>query len=100
MRAACLLSARAVLIAGPVVLAFFAGGFFDGPRDVALLAASAVLAVLVAAAPAGELVPRHPAARVALVAAAAYAAWIGLSVTWAPIRDFAGDDAERACSTR
>ena len=96
MRAACLLSARAVLIAGPVVLAFFAGGFFDRPRDVALLVASAVLAVLVAAAPAGELVPRHAAARVALVAAAAYAAWIGLSVTWAPIRDFAGDDAERA----
>jgi hypothetical protein len=96
VRAACLLSARAVLIAGPVVLAFFAGGFFDRPRDVALLGASAVLAVVVAAAPPGELVPRHPAARVALVAAAAYAAWIGLSVTWAPIRDFAGDDAERA----
>jgi O-antigen ligase/polysaccharide polymerase Wzy-like membrane protein len=96
VRAACLLSARAVLIAGPVVLAFFAGGFFDGPRDVALLAAGGVLALVVVAAPPGELVPRHRAARTALAAAAAYAAWIALSVTWAPVRDYAGDDAERA----
>jgi hypothetical protein len=96
LRGIALLGARAALIAGPVVLAFFAGGFFDGPRDVALLAAGVVLAVLVAAAPAGSLVPRHPAARVALAAAVAYAGWIALSVTWAPVRDFAGDDAERA----
>jgi O-Antigen ligase len=89
-------AARAVLVAGPVVLAFFAGGFFDGPRDVALLAAACVLAVLALAAPAGELIPRHPAARVALVAAAAYAGWIALSATWAPVADYAGDDAERA----
>jgi O-Antigen ligase len=89
-------AARAALVAGPVVLAFFAGGFFDGPRDVALLAAACVLAVLALAAPAGELIPRHPAARVALVAAAAYAGWIALSATWAPVADYAGDDAERA----
>jgi hypothetical protein len=96
MRAGALLSARAALVAGPVALAFFSGGFFDRPRDVALIAAGFVLTVLVAAAPAGQLVPTHPAARVALVAAAAYAGWIGLSVTWAPVRDYAGDDAERA----
>lgn len=96
MRAAALLSARAALIAGPVVLAFFSGGFFDGPRDVALLAAGVTLAVLVATTPARELVPRAPATRVALVAAVAYAAWIALSATWAPVPDFAGDDAERA----
>jgi hypothetical protein len=96
MRAGALLSARAALVAGPVALAFFSGGFFDRPRDIALLAAGVVLAVLVAAAPAGQLVPTHPAARVALVAAAAYAGWIGLSLTWAPVRDYAGDDAERA----
>jgi hypothetical protein len=89
-------TARAALVAGPVALAFFAGGFFDGPRDVALLAAGGVLAVLAATAPAGALVPRHPAARVALVAATAYAGWIALSATWAPVADFAGDDAERA----
>jgi hypothetical protein len=96
MRAGALLSARAALIAGPVALAFFSGGFFDRPRDIALLVAGVVLAVLVVAAPAGQLVPSHPAARVALVAAAAYAGWIGLSATWAPVRDYASDDAERA----
>ena len=32
MRAASLLAARGVLVAGPVAIAFFAGGFFDGPR--------------------------------------------------------------------
>jgi hypothetical protein len=96
LRAATMVAARAALVAGPVVLAFFAGGFFDGPRDVALLAAAGVLGVLAVAAPPGELVPPHPAARVALVAAVAYAGWIALSATWAPIPDNAGDDAERA----
>jgi len=46
MRQAALLSARVVLIAGPVAIAFFAGGFNDGPRDIALLVAGVVLAVL------------------------------------------------------
>jgi hypothetical protein len=95
VRKAALLGARAALVAGPVVLAFFAGGFFDGPRDVALLVAGIVLVVLAVAAP-GPVIPRHPAARVALAAAAAYAAWIALSATWAPVADYAGDDAERA----
>jgi O-antigen ligase/polysaccharide polymerase Wzy-like membrane protein len=96
VRAAALLAARAALIAGPVVLAFFAGGFFDGPRDVALVAAGVVLGLVAAAAPRGELVPRNRAARIALAAAIAYAAWIALSATWAPVADYAGDDAERA----
>jgi hypothetical protein len=96
MRAAALLAARATLVAGPVVLAFFAGGFFDGPRDVALVVAAVVLAVLAVAAPTRELVPARPAARIALAAALAYAGWIALSATWAPVADFAGDDAERA----
>jgi hypothetical protein len=96
MRAGALVGARVALVAGPVVLAFFSGGFFDRPRDIALLVAGVVLAVLVAAVPPGRLVPEHPAARVALVAAAAYAGWIALSITWAPVRDYAGDDAERA----
>ena len=95
-KAAALLGARATLVAGPVVLAFFSGGFFDGPRDVALLVAATVLAALAAFTPVDELIPRRPAARLALVAAAAYAGWIALSATWAPVSDFAGDDAERA----
>src|SRR6185436_20361504 len=96
MRAGALLGARIALVAGPVALAFFSGGFFDRPRDIALLVAGVVLAVLVATAPPGRLVPEHPAARIALIAAAAYAGWIALSITWAPVRDYAGDDAERA----
>jgi O-Antigen ligase len=96
MRAWALLGGRAAVVAGPIALAFFSGGFFDRPRDIALLVAGAVLAALVVTAPRGALVPAHPAARAALVAAAAYAGWIALSATWAPVRDYAGDDAERA----
>ncbi len=81
-------------MAGPVVLAFFAGGFFDGPRDVALLVVAVGLVVLAATGAARP--PRHRAAQVAILAAFAYAGWIALSATWAPVRDFAGDDAERA----
>jgi hypothetical protein len=95
-KAGALLGARATLVGGPVVLAFFSGGFFDGPRDVALLVAAAVLGVLTAVTPTPELVPRCRAARIAVVSAAAYAGWIALSATWAPVSDFAGDDAERA----
>jgi O-Antigen ligase len=92
-RALALLGARTALVAGPVVLAFFAGGFFDGPRDVALLAAAVTLGALaVVGAP---VIPRHPAARVALLAAVAFAGWTALSATWAPVADLAGDDAER-----
>jgi hypothetical protein len=95
--AAALLIARAALIAGPVALAFASGGFFGGPRDTALVVAGAVLALLAATTtPASALLPARRAARVALAAAFAYAAWIGLSATWAPVPDFAGDDAERA----
>ncbi len=93
MRGVALLCARATLVAGPVVLAFFAGGFFDGPRDVALVVAAVVLLVAAVASP--RPLPRHPAARVALAAAVALAGWTALSSTWAPVRAFAAHDAER-----
>ena len=93
MRAASLLAARGVLVAGPVAIAFFAGGFFDGPRLVGLAVVAVVLALL---ALAGAPLPAHPAARVALVAALGYAGWIALSATWAPVVRFAVSDAERA----
>jgi O-Antigen ligase len=93
VRGVAVLCAGAALLIGPVVVAFFAGGFFDGPRDVALLVAAVVLLVLVLA---GEApLPRHRAARVAVAAAIAFAGWTALSMTWAPVRDFAGDDAQR-----
>ena len=93
MRAASLLAARGVLVAGPVAIAFFAGGFFDGPRLVGLAVVAVVLAVL---ALAGAPLPAHPAARAALAAALAYAGWIALSATWAPVTRYAISDAERA----
>ena len=43
---------RAVLLAGPTALAFFSGGYFDGPRAWAGLVAWALVAVAVLAAPA------------------------------------------------
>src|SRR4051794_38511273 len=93
MRAALLLAARGALVLGPVAIAFFAGGFFDGPREVGLIVAAVALAAL---AVAGEALPRHPAARVALAAALGYAGWIALSIGWAPVKAFATADAERA----
>jgi hypothetical protein len=93
MRAASLLAARGVLVAGPVAIAFFAGGFFDGPRLVGLAVVAVALALL---ALAGAPLPAHPAARVALAAALAYAGWIALSATWAPVTKYALSDANRA----
>jgi hypothetical protein len=95
-RAATLTTTRAALVAGPLALAFFSGGFFDRPRTVALVVAGALLALLCVAAPARDLVPRRTPVLVALGAAVLYAGWIALSATWAPVADFAGDDAERA----
>ena len=46
-------AATAVLLAGPAVLAFFSGGYFDGPR---LAAAFAVWAIVLGAAIAARLV--------------------------------------------
>ena len=45
MRAAVLNTARAALLAGPTALAFFSGGYFDGPRAWAGLLAWALVAV-------------------------------------------------------
>ncbi len=49
MRRGVLLTAAAVLLAGPTVLAFHSGGYFDGPRFVATLVAW-VLVLVVAVA--------------------------------------------------
>ena len=69
----------------PVALAFFAGGYFDGPRDVALLAAGAVLAAAGrgragrrAAAALRRRAWRSPRGRPTR-------RWTALSATWAPV---------------
>lgn len=93
MRLLRLLPIRVTAVAGPVVLAFFGGGYFDGPRLVALIATWAVVAYLAVAAP----LPR-PAGRpllLALVALALFTAWVALSEGRAPLTAPARADLER-----
>ncbi|HEX3976321.1 MAG TPA: O-antigen ligase family protein [Solirubrobacteraceae bacterium] len=85
---------RLTLLAGPTALAFFAGGYFDGPRAWAGLAAWALVVV------GAILFPRvlsgaNLGARLALVALAALAGWTLLSLTWAPVAGTAYHDGQR-----
>lgn len=84
----------AAILAGPTALAFASGGYFDRPRQVALVAAWALAAIafLVADRP----LARTRAGLTALAAMAAYAGWIGLSTSWAPLKGPAAGDFERA----
>ena len=86
---------RAALLAGPVALAFFAGGFGDRPRLLALGVAGLVLAyAALVAAPRG-LSPSGTGPRLALGGLVGLAAWVALSRSWSPLVDVAGDDTER-----
>jgi hypothetical protein len=76
-------AARLALLAGPTVLAFFAGGYFDGPRVWAGLIAWVLVAVAMLALP-GPL-PRGTGARMALIGLGLLAVWTLISFTWAPI---------------
>jgi hypothetical protein len=80
------LGGAAVLLAGPVAIAFFTGGYTELPRLWAGLGAWAlvVLGALVVPRP----LPQGRAARVALAATVALALWTLLSTAWAPV---AGD---------
>jgi hypothetical protein len=51
MRRAVLLAATAVLLCGPTVLAFFAGGYFDGPRAAAAAVAWTLVLALAQSGP-------------------------------------------------
>ena len=84
---------RVAVLAGPVVLAFASGGFFDKGRQIALIVAAVVLGVwaLVGRAP----VPRDRRALIALGGLAGYCAWVALSSEWAPRVDLAHADLER-----
>jgi hypothetical protein len=96
VRRAALLLARAALLAGPTVLAFFSGGFFGGPRLVAGVVAWSLLAVaLVAMERRDSLRPRGPA-RAALLGLALLAGWTALSSAWSPDGAGAAAASERA----
>ncbi len=83
MRLGALTGARVVLLAGPVALAFFSGGYFDGPRAWAGLVAWALVAVSMLAVP--RPLPRSAGPRLALAGLALLAAWTLASIAWAPI---------------
>lgn len=86
---------RVALLAGPVALAFFSGGFGDRPRLVALALAGIMLAWVALTGQARTLVPAGAGPRLALGGLIAFAGWVALSRRWAPLSDVAGDDAER-----
>ena len=82
-----------MLLAGPVALAFFSGGYFDGPRAWAGLGAWLLVAV-------AALAQRGPLARsrtvwLALIGLLALAVWTLLSYLWSPIAGTAYDDGQR-----
>ena len=75
--------ATAALLAGPTVLAFFAGGYFEQPSLWAGLLACVLVAVAAVSVRAG--LPRGRAAALAIGGLAGLAAWTLLSTVWAPI---------------
>jgi O-antigen ligase len=83
MRRVVLPPAIATLLAGPTVLAFFSGGYFDAPRLIAAVAAWALVLAVALAAP--QPLPASWRGRVALAGLVLIAAWTGLSIVWAPL---------------
>jgi O-Antigen ligase len=93
LRAAVLTCARFVLLAGPVALAFFSGGYFEGPRAWAGLIAW--LLVGVAAATALGPPVRSPIGWLAVLGLLLFAAWTLLSYLWSPEIGTAYADGQR-----
>jgi hypothetical protein len=83
VRPAVATGARAVLLAGPTVLAFFSGGYFDEPRAWAGLVAWILVAI--AAFVARPVLPRNRDGRLAVAGLLALALWALASATWAPL---------------
>ena len=83
MRRAVLTAARIVLLAGPTVLAFFSGGYFDEARAWAGLVAWLLVAIAALADP--RSFPRIRNSWIALGGLGLFAAWTLLSISWAPV---------------
>jgi hypothetical protein len=93
MHSAASAALAASLIAGPTVLAFFSGGYFERPRLIAgILSWIAVLAAVVLAR---RPLPRSTGGRIALAGLAALCVWTALSFLWTPIAGATEDDLQR-----
>jgi hypothetical protein len=88
-----LFAATAVMLVGPTVLAFFAGGYFDGPRAGAAVVAWMLLLALAIAGPLPLPVSRH--GRIAVAGLAGLAVWSAASLAWAPLIGPALDGVQR-----
>lgn len=93
MRRSAVALAASVLLVGPAVLSFFAGGYFDGPRLVATLVAWALVLVVALCAP--RVLPSSWPGLVALAGLALIAGWTALSFAWAPLAAPATDNLVR-----
>jgi hypothetical protein len=81
------------LVAGPAILAFFSGAYFDRTRLWAGIAAWSLVAAAAVLFP--RPLPRTRGAWLALGGLTFLATWTALSIAWAPLRDAAQADAER-----
>jgi O-antigen ligase len=98
MRPAVLACSRVALLAGPTLLAFFSGGYFEtmrpaAPRLIAGIVAWLLVAVAALAAP--RPLPEGRAGRLALAGLAVLAEWTAVSLAWAPLAGPAFRDAQR-----
>src|SRR5439155_1491621 len=82
-----------VLLAGPTALAFFTGGYFEGPRLTAGITAAAIAALAALIAP--RVLPQSRSGRIAIAGMVLLVAWVGVSIAWAPVRQDAYGDFER-----
>src|SRR3954454_24461204 len=86
-------AAAVVLLALPPVIAFSAGGFFEGARLRAGILVWVAVALVALTAPDAFVLPRR--SWLALGCLAGLALWMTLSILWSPLRDGALGDAER-----
>lgn len=93
MRRVVIAASAGVLLAGPAVLAFWTGGFFDEPRLWATAVAWSL--VLVGCVVSPQPLPVSRAGRAALAGLALLTAWTAASIAWAPLAGPATDSAQR-----
>ncbi len=98
MRPAVLACSRVALLAGPTVLAFYSGGYFETTQPAVPRLIAGILAwllVAVAALTVPRPLPASRAGRLTLVGLAALAAWSAVSLAWAPLAGPAFRDVQR-----